>query len=313
MLSIHQGTPNDPETILAIFPEGSRLVGQYRIEGTLPSSLGLDEQIFRLTLNDLETTKTYTIKLDLCKRSAGRNETTEDQTASNVRDALIASLTDDDWTLLQSYFSSELIRYYNTPSRLISNEDITYDFAETAGGDMVMYADLGEQAQSVLLKSDDDLFLLQDHYCANTDCDCRNSQLAIFKIITSEDGKPISHSSVAEVVYSWLEPSKNQVSNLSRGKGIPSSKKLIEIIDQPKIREILEARYKQIRSAKSTYLDHNNFQTEDEFYSYYAKRFERFPAPGHEIKTIKHDGPKVGRNDSCPCGSKRKYKKCCGK
>ncbi|HPN88584.1 MAG TPA: preprotein translocase subunit SecA [Candidatus Omnitrophota bacterium] len=28
---------------------------------------------------------------------------------------------------------------------------------------------------------------------------------------------------------------------------------------------------------------------------------------------IRHDGPKVGRNDPCPCGSGKKYKKCCGK
>lgn len=25
-----------------------------------------------------------------------------------------------------------------------------------------------------------------------------------------------------------------------------------------------------------------------------------------------NEGPRVGRNDSCPCGSGRKYKKCCG-
>lgn len=25
------------------------------------------------------------------------------------------------------------------------------------------------------------------------------------------------------------------------------------------------------------------------------------------------DGPKVGRNDPCPCGSGKKYKNCCGK
>ena len=24
-------------------------------------------------------------------------------------------------------------------------------------------------------------------------------------------------------------------------------------------------------------------------------------------------GPKIGRNDPCPCGSGKKYKKCCGK
>jgi preprotein translocase subunit SecA len=26
-----------------------------------------------------------------------------------------------------------------------------------------------------------------------------------------------------------------------------------------------------------------------------------------------HRGPKVGRNDPCPCGSGRKYKHCCGR
>ena len=28
---------------------------------------------------------------------------------------------------------------------------------------------------------------------------------------------------------------------------------------------------------------------------------------------IRHAGPKIGRNDPCPCGSGKKYKKCCGK
>ena len=27
----------------------------------------------------------------------------------------------------------------------------------------------------------------------------------------------------------------------------------------------------------------------------------------------RNEGPKVGRNDPCPCGSGKKYKKCCGK
>jgi uncharacterized protein YecA (UPF0149 family) len=29
--------------------------------------------------------------------------------------------------------------------------------------------------------------------------------------------------------------------------------------------------------------------------------------------TFKRDGYKIGRNDPCPCGSGKKYKKCCGK
>ncbi len=31
------------------------------------------------------------------------------------------------------------------------------------------------------------------------------------------------------------------------------------------------------------------------------------------VKPVQRDAPKVGRNDPCPCGSGKKYKKCCGK
>ena len=36
--------------------------------------------------------------------------------------------------------------------------------------------------------------------------------------------------------------------------------------------------------------------------------------PDRESKpeTVRRDAPKVGRNDPCPCGSGKKYKKCCG-
>ncbi len=29
-------------------------------------------------------------------------------------------------------------------------------------------------------------------------------------------------------------------------------------------------------------------------------------------QTQRHEGPRVGRNDPCPCGSGKKFKKCCG-
>jgi len=29
-------------------------------------------------------------------------------------------------------------------------------------------------------------------------------------------------------------------------------------------------------------------------------------------ETVKNEGPNVGRNDPCPCGSGKKYKQCCG-
>jgi preprotein translocase subunit SecA len=31
------------------------------------------------------------------------------------------------------------------------------------------------------------------------------------------------------------------------------------------------------------------------------------------VKQLRRNEPKVGRNAPCPCGSGKKYKKCCGK
>jgi hypothetical protein len=33
---------------------------------------------------------------------------------------------------------------------------------------------------------------------------------------------------------------------------------------------------------------------------------------GDSVQTVKREGKKVGRNDPCPCGSGKKYKKCHG-
>ena len=51
------------------------------------------------------------------------------------------------------------------------------------------------------------------------------------------------------------------------------------------------------------------------YHFYQPSRKEKFTslekyAPPNE--TIFRDGPKIGRNDPCPCGSGKKYKKCCG-
>lgn len=32
-----------------------------------------------------------------------------------------------------------------------------------------------------------------------------------------------------------------------------------------------------------------------------------------KVETFRREAPKVGRNDPCPCGSGKKYKRCCGK
>jgi preprotein translocase subunit SecA len=43
-----------------------------------------------------------------------------------------------------------------------------------------------------------------------------------------------------------------------------------------------------------------------------APRPARVGGDDAAVKTVRRDEPKVGRNDPCPCGSGKKYKKCHG-
>ena len=43
-----------------------------------------------------------------------------------------------------------------------------------------------------------------------------------------------------------------------------------------------------------------------------ARAAEGSAVGAEKVKTIRRDQPKVGRNDPCPCGSGKKYKKCHG-
>ncbi|MFQ5443820.1 MAG: YchJ family metal-binding protein [Nitrospinales bacterium] len=48
---------------------------------------------------------------------------------------------------------------------------------------------------------------------------------------------------------------------------------------------------------------------------YYSERQSKIaaPDPAPPAKPFVRNQPKVGRNDPCPCGSGKKFKKCCGK
>ena len=67
-------------------------------------------------------------------------------------------------------------------------------------------------------------------------------------------------------------------------------------------------------SARSVYnisqARHDMMQTD---YSEAAGGQAQAAEPPPVAKTIRKQVPKVGRNDPCPCGSGKKYKKCCGK
>jgi SEC-C motif domain protein len=64
---------------------------------------------------------------------------------------------------------------------------------------------------------------------------------------------------------------------------------------------------------KATFVMDGLRETHHEKASFVKKDGAWLFADGEIIpETIVREGPKIGRNDPCPCGSGKKYKKCCG-
>ncbi len=56
-----------------------------------------------------------------------------------------------------------------------------------------------------------------------------------------------------------------------------------------------------------------SWEVDDDELASIAPAGKSAPPPDAAPATIRRNTPKVGRNDPCPCGSGKKYKKCCGK
>lgn len=55
-----------------------------------------------------------------------------------------------------------------------------------------------------------------------------------------------------------------------------------------------------------------NIENEKEVEKWMEKNQHLFAGDVPKVETYRREKPKIGRNDPCPCGSGKKYKKCCG-
>ncbi|MDD5439589.1 MAG: SEC-C metal-binding domain-containing protein, partial [Candidatus Omnitrophica bacterium] len=95
-------------------------------------------------------------------------------------------------------------------------------------------------------------------------------------------------------------------------------KDLIETIDREVVEHIFKGFVIEEQAVRQVFNIDKSRMVHEEFSSlaHGPLEMENPPAPEERetlpIETIKRISPKVGRNEPCPCGSGKKYKKCCG-
>jgi preprotein translocase subunit SecA len=138
-----------------------------------------------------------------------------------------------------------------------------------------------KDSEKFLFDFDGERYLLVDQYCLNPKCPCNEVALIFIKLDRKKDAQKPSFGirlNVNNHKYTVEE------SNCKSGEMAAVIGHVLE--NKPEILKLLKSRYHEMRVAGKEIL----------------KKYDQ-----------KEPAAKVGRNDPCPCGSGKKYKKCCGK
>ncbi len=156
-----------------------------------------------------------------------------------------------------------------------------------------------------------DTYTLAELYCADPDCDCRRVFLSVLAKRADKMVAVIAFGWESEKFYKkWLgfdDPKmvkelKGPVLNLAspQSEFAPAILKLVTdvVLQDSKYVKRLARHYKLFKEAIA----------KEKKEKIQKKRFRKTP---DALQTAVKAAPKAGRNEPCPCGSGKKYKKCC--
>ena len=171
-------------------------------------------------------------------------------------------------------------------------ETIDFDIRQ---GETLCYAEIfnSPHYDRFLIEYNGTNYVVLDSYCTNPKCNCNDVSLTFYEM-DSSDGA----SSFSFALQSKFKPGKYKIVDTDGQINDAEIKELydcfMERLDDPGF-VLLKNRYTRMKNLST------------------ALGLDRTPATnGHHAVSDKHSG-KVARNEPCPCGSGKKYKKCCGK
>ena len=192
---------------------------------------------------------------------------------------LLADMNNADFQFLwQHYFIFKNKITENSPPAMI---DAVFDFAEVErDGLMYAYQDILPYGDLLKVTITGENYYIYDHYCLLPKCSCADTNLAFL---------PTEETNIKdkELFSVALNYKKRKWEAVESGGSLPGIESLRSIIEA-QIPDIYQRMLKRHRKVKEIYAHCKK------------KHFKQ-----------QYQSTSFGRNDPCPCGSGRKYKKCC--
>lgn len=187
------------------------------------------------------------------------------------------------------------------------------DIADHGDGELVCYSDVvhasgglqrGGKHAFFLTHAGQD-YLIEDHYCPTPECDCRVVHIEFWKrAVDDRQGDASRRIRVTQqLMSSFTFDGRVREVRFSQEDPKTTRNILAAWAEQcSDLQEELESRYEQIKA-----IGRRSFPKRPA-----SLRRPRLSPPPSLPSSIKRD-KRVGRNDRCPCGSGRKFKRCCAR
>ena len=154
-------------------------------------------------------------------------------------------------------------------------------------GIMITYNQVLPYAETFNFTLDGKRYAVEDNYCVKNKCHCTEAVLCFYPVVNDDAGED-TLAEVGDLAYSIYVNYQSKIWTLNE-------KTQTSDIDTSHAQSLLENNYTQ-------------------FYQLLRQRHQQLKLLySNYLKTIQPEkNQKVGRNEPCPCGSGKKYKKCCG-
>jgi len=237
------------------------------------------------------------VALDILEQSPQEPFHNKEQIDIPLTRVVAAGLSSEHWRRLRAWLADEKRQAMEDMD--LNSLEPSFPSAVTIDGAMLAYEQVFPFAERLAFSVDEQPWAADDQYCVQPSCDCIEAVFCLFPLSgingpdNYEQHSPIREpvSETAAVRYdirkrSWKVEDDPPVSRATARKLMTALEK-----ERPDLSVVVAERRRQLR-----YL--------------YRRRKGCHAAP---ISRPVLASPKIGRNQPCPCGSGRKYKRCCGR
>ncbi len=236
------------------------------------------------------------IALDILEQGPKAPLHNEDQIDIPLTRVVAAGLSSEHWRRLSAWLTDEKRRAMKDMD--LDSLSTSFPPATTSDGELLGYDEIFPFAEPLTFSVDEQPWVADDLYCVQPSCDCIEALLCFFPlprvdgIGNDKEHDPVHQTvSMAAAIHydmrlrSWKADDDPPVSRAT-------ARTLMTALEEerPDFHAVIAERRRQLR-----YL--------------YPRRIKRHAAP-HSRPVVA--ATKIGRNQPCPCGSGKKYKRCCG-